>query len=708
MNQPDNLNLLPLNISSFNKIYDYNMIYVDKTPLIHSLICRPGQYFLSRPRRFGKSLLVSLLKHLFLGNKEYFKLTWIAQNVAWQFKFHPVLIFDFNGISHDNPEQLTRMLAHAMNRQAAHYELEPLTETEPKEKLIELILTLHKTFHEKVIVLVDEYDKPIIDHLGINEKRLDIATANRDVLKSFFSTFKDNLVAEQVEFLFITGVSKFSHVSIFSDLNNLTDLTMDDRFATILGYTEFELKQYFHSWIEKWAKDKSITENSIYQTLKDLYDGFRFSSAIDKVYNPISILSALDQQKYKNYWFETATPTFLINLLDQNHFSIPKIETSVLQEKHFSSYELTNLDPTALMFQTGYITIKDVKRHDRITEFVFDFPNVEVKQSFLELIIIKYGQLSKDDYATDSLKLYHDLMHHRFGFAIQTIQDVFQRIPKLDHQSQQWFLQMFYMMIQSACPHTRTITTLGDKMIIMIESNQSTIFIAFSCSHAVKDLILELNVNPIIHPFKLSDKDLYFVGISFDHQKREITDWTDEHVNPKPVEIPASQKAFVKIIKLFLASSGDLENERKEISLWINRKNKRFIKNNTFIELVIWEDLLHSFQGERIQDYFNQEMLACDIVVALFYSKVGQFTKEEFDLAYSSLKAGQKPYYLFVGFKNAQISTRDITKNYFEVIELRETIKQNEQLYITFESIDQLILQLDAQIETCIHQLTDK
>ena len=157
-----------------------------------------------------------------------------------------------------------------------------------------------------------------------------------------------------------------------------------------------------------------------------------------------------------------------------------------------------------------------------------------------------------------------------------------------------------------------------------------------------------------------------------------------------------------------MASSGDLENERKEISLWINRKNKRFIKNNTFIELVIWEDLLHSFQGERIQDYFNQEMLACDIVVALFYSKVGQFTKEEFDLAYSSLKAGQKPYYLFVGFKNAQISTRDITKNYFEVIELRETIKQNEQLYITFESIDQLILQLDAQIETCIHQLTDK
>jgi hypothetical protein len=366
------------------------------------------------------------------------------------------------------------------------------------------------------------------------------------------------------------------------------------------------------------------------------------------------------------------------------------------------TYELTNLDPTALMFQTGYITIKDVKSHDRITEFVFDFPNVEVKQSFLELIIIKYGQLSKDDYATDSLKLYHDLMHHRFGLAIQTIQDVFQRIPKLDHQSQQWFLQMFYMMIQSTCPHTRTITTLGDKMVIMIESNQSTILIAFTCTHAVKDLMLELNVNPIIHPLKLSDKDLYFVGISFDHQKREITDWTDEHVNPKPVEIPASQKAFVKIIKLFLASSGDLENERKEISLWINRKNKRLIKNNTFIDLVIWEDLLHSFQGQRIQDYFNQEMLTCDIVIALFYSKVGQFTKEEFDLAYSRLKAGQKPYYLFVGFKITP--PRTVSQEYVEIIKLRAQIEQDEQLYITFESIDQLILQLDAQIETCIHQ----
>ncbi|KPA11373.1 ATPase AAA [Candidatus Magnetomorum sp. HK-1] len=700
MNNTSHSKSLPVNISSFDKMSDYNMIYVDKTHLIYPLVSLPGQYFLSRPRRFGKSLLVSLLKHLFLGNRKYFEHTWIVQNKQWDFKPWPVLVFDFNEISHDNPNQFKQMISNAMDRMAKAYELK-LYQTELKEKLIEFIDELHKKYNRHVIVLVDEYDKPIIDHLGGDDKRLQIALENRRILKNFFGTFKGESVASLVPFLFITGVSKFSQVSIFSELNNLTDLTMDKRFNTFLGYTSDEIRRYFHPWIEKWAMDQGITEASIYQNLKDHYDGFRFSKGPDKVYNPISILNALNIQEYKNYWFQTATPTFLINLLDNSNYSLPKIETITLIEDDFSSYEPDNLNPSALLFQTGYVTICDAQTNNNETKYRFDFPNIEVKKSFLKLLMIKYGRLSKDDNLSDHFKIYQDFIHKRFELAIQTIQDVFQRIPKFDHQTNDWFHQFFYMIIRSACPFTRTLN-ISDKMVIMIESEQSIILTAFSCIHSGAELITCLNHEQNINNLINSDKEIFIIGMNFNIQKRMIEDWTYEHINPEPVEIPEKQKSSVKIIKLFLASSSDLANERSGIGLWINRKNKLLLKNNLFIDLVVWEDLLHSFQGQRIQDYFNKEMLACDIVVALFYSKVGAFTKEEFELAYENLKIGKKPHYLFVGFKDAQISTSDITKEYLEILQLREKIQQNEQLYLSFDSMDQLILKLNDQLEKVI------
>jgi hypothetical protein len=702
MNYTNQLKPLPLNISSFNKLHDYNMIYVDKTHFIYPLVSMPGQYFLSRPRRFGKSLLVSLLKHLFLGHKDYFKGLWIDNH--WHYSPAPVLVFDFNEISHMTPMELEKGLFDALDIMAENYHV-TLSKTMLKERLTELIRKI-STQHGKVNVLVDEYDKPIIDHLGLDENRFHIAKENRSILKKFFGTFKGASIAELVPFLFITGVSKFSHVSVFSDLNNLTDLTMNPQFATLLGYTVEEITQNFHLWIEKWAINQGLTETIIYQRLKDHYDGFRFSSAPMNVYNPISILNALQFQQLKNYWFETATPTFLIHLLDKKNVLIPKIETTTLQEKHFSSYDLENLNPTALMFQTGYITIKDAQKHHDTTIYRFDFPNIEVKQSFLELLLIKYGRLSQEDYISDTFELYHDFYNHRFGIVIQTIQNVLQGIPHLENQTHEWFHQFFYMMIQSACPYTRTIN-IANKMVIMIESDKTIIFTAFSCSHSVNELMQCLNQESEVNYLKDSDKDLYLMAIHLDHQNRVIDDWTCEHVNIEPVVIPDDQKTTVKIIKLFLSCSSDLKTERKEIGLWMNRKNKGLIKKNQFIELVVWEDLLQSFQGQRIQDYFNQEMLACDIVVVLFYSKVGQFTKEEFELAYANMKAGKMPRYLFVGFKDAQISTKNITNETFEIIQLREQIKQNEQLYFIFESIDQLILKLDAQIEICIKEFSE-
>jgi len=686
------LAMLPINKSNFEEIRSRKMIYVDKTELIYQMVSMPNYYFLSRPRRFGKSLLVSTLKHLYSGHHQYFKNLWLDQHGKWEWKEWPILIMDFNGISSSTPEAFTRGLNASLDRNAQKYQI-TLNQIDLKEKFTELIFKLHQQTSSKIVILMDEYDKPIIDHIPDD---IDIAKANRKKMKEFFGVFKENETEALIEFLFITGVSKFSQVSIFSELNNLTDLTMDKRFSSLLGYTEEELKIYFHPWIHQWALDQDLNESTIYKHLKDHYDGFRFSKATKKVYNPISILYALQHQEYNNYWFKTATPTFLINLLIKQYFSLPKISTITLREHHFNSFEPDNLNPNALLFQTGYITISDVQTNYNLTEYKFDFPNIEVRTSFLQLLMIKYARLSNDDNLSDHLNLYQDFTHKRFAIVIQSIQNIINLIPEFDNQTHEWFHQFFYLMIRSACPFTRTVD-IANKMVIMIDSDQCIIYIAFSCLHSAEELITCLNHEHEINKLKHQDKELYIMGVHFDHEQRTISDWTYEHVNPAPVVIPEIQKSSVNVIRLFLASSDDLMNERKEIALWINRKNKQLLKNNIFIELVIWEELLHSFQGRRIQDYFNQEMLTCDIVVALFYIKVGEFTKEEFELAYSSLKSGKKPHYLFVGFKTTPPAT--VNDDYINIIQLRAQIQQNEQLYFSFDSLDSLILKLESQFE---------
>jgi len=685
---------LPINISSFELLTQNNMLYVDKTKMIYNFISTTGRYFLSRPRRFGKTLLISLMRFLFMGKKEYFENLWIGKNNRWDFKPFPLILLDFNGITNDTPEEFKLMLGNALDKISKKYEIS-LKETILKEKFIELVLELNKKYDSKVVILIDEYDKPIIDHLGAGDEHLDIAIKNRKILKSFYGTMKENSVDNAIYFLFITGVSKFSHTSIFSELNNLTDMTMDKEYASLLGYTDNEITQYFQEWITKWHTDKGIPESTIIENLRKHYDGFRFSAAPQRVYNPISILHSLRHQDYCNYWFETATPTFLINLLVKKNFYLPKIESLTLYKSAFTTYELESLDPLALMFQTGYLTIKDV-RQDNV--FNFDFPNIEVKQAFLKLLMDKYARVSQNG-KFDQFNIYDHFVNKRFKIAIHHFQSIFDTIPYSHEQDFMWFHRFFYIMFRNACTESRTLDT-QDKIIVQIETEQSIITAGFSCKVKSEELMQCLLKNN--YTVSDNDKEIYYLSIYFDTNTRRITQWEQDCIMPELLISPKNLTEPVKIIKIFLASSDDLQEERKALSLWISRKNKPLLKENMFLELVIWEDLMHSLQGQRIQDYFNKEMLDCDIVIALFYTRVGVFTKEEFDLAYDHLKDGKKPEYLFVGFK---ISPPErISSEYIEIIKLRKEIEDNEQLYISFESTDSLILKLDTQLNKIIQE----
>lgn len=367
---------LPIGIQTFSKLIEGGFIYVDKTEYIHSLFANGGQYyFLSRPRRFGKSLLVSTLKEIFSGNKELFKGLWIYDKIAW--KKHPIIHIDFLGLKYSSKKELAETLDYLVEENAGAHRLK-LQEKSYDKKFKELIIRLSQK--NRVVVLIDEYDKPIIDFVD-NEK---LALENRDILRSFYSTIKG--ADEYLQFAFFTGVSKFSRVSVFSGLNNLNDITMDERYATMLGYTQGELESYFQGRIEQMAAGWGISQGELLAKIREWYNGYSWQGK-DFVYNPFSILQFFDKKSFDNYWFSSGTPTFLVKKIKEFDIDTERFEKYETNQFLFDSYDIDRMNVFSLLFQTGYLTVKAIKETSsgsRIYEL--SYPNREVKESLNHLI----------------------------------------------------------------------------------------------------------------------------------------------------------------------------------------------------------------------------------------------------------------------------------------------------------------------------------
>jgi hypothetical protein len=489
-------------------------------------MARPSQgfYFLSRPRRFGKSLTVSTLSALFQGKRSLFAGLWISQNAEWEWNEHPVLLFDFNGISHDTPENLKKglesSLTHAGKRQGI-----PLTEELLKERFRELILALRRKTGMPVVILVDEYHKPLIDHLGKGEAGLEIAKENRDILKYFFGVIKDGEVSSAVRFVFLTGVSKFSRVSIFSELNNLADLTMNRHYAEFLGYTPAEMETGFGGHIERFAEETGKTAEEIRNGLRTRYDGYRFSEMDARVYNPFSVLKSLDEMAFKNYWFETGTPTFLVGLLREKQWNIPKIENFQATEAVFSVYELERLQPEALLFQTGYVTITDVEEG----LYTFDYPNQEVKTAFLEMLFHDYaGEISE---GSRFRLLSRHLRREDFPSFIETMRAIYASIPYAleTKRDEAYFHTLFYLMLSASGLDVRTEVLTCDGRIDMVALFPDKVYIIeFKCHQGAEAGLRQIREKGYALPYQGEGKQVILVGIGFDTEKRNISDWAWE------------------------------------------------------------------------------------------------------------------------------------------------------------------------------------
>jgi hypothetical protein len=373
---------LPTDVSTFSKMIAGNYVYVDKTEYIYNLVKEGASnyYFLSRPRRFGRTLLISTLYELFSGKKELFKNLWIAHS-DYKWVEYPVIRLDFSAIAHRSVADLERSTLFHLHRIADSYGI-TLPGTSLQKSLVEdtfytLIVELSKI--NLVVLLIDEYDKPILDHLRVMEE----AVAHRNFLKSLYDVLKG--LDAYLRCIFITGVSKFAKTSILSGINGINDISLKPEAASLLGYTQEEITHNFAEYIQTFTQNKNINAHTFLEKLCTWYNGYRFTKEEIKVYNPFSVLYCLKDQKFSNYWFEHGTPSFLINLLKAQPHSLENIEPLEISSSSLESFDLEKISLIPQLLQAGYLTFSSYNANKQ--KYTLGFPNYEVEESFKKYLV---------------------------------------------------------------------------------------------------------------------------------------------------------------------------------------------------------------------------------------------------------------------------------------------------------------------------------
>lgn len=517
---------LPLGSQNFKEIIEENNLYVDKTNEILKLVKGNGKYFfLARPRRFGKSLLVTTLEQIFLGNKELFKGLFIYDKI--DFKKYPVIKISLNGLNYaDGVDGFKKSLFNNVKSIYNDNNLEIQTDNY-KDAFIELIKELSKT--EKVVLLIDEYDKPITEFIDDITK----ASEMRLILRDFYEVIKFS--DEYLHFVFLTGVSKFSKVSIFSTLNNLTDITMEENYSKIVGIDEEQLYTYFAERITLLAEKKKVTEEYLKEVLKKMYNGYSWDGK-NFIYNPYSLLLLFNSQEIKKYWFNTGTPTFVSKLIKTFDIDIKELENCVLREEDFDSYDIDNINPYALLFQTGYLTIKEVIEYDiENREYVLSFPNKEVKDALLNSLLNSFNnnQPTKISINRIILALKNKNLKEFFNILIT----FFDTIPNQIHpekgntvkNKEYYYHTIFHVLFSLIGMDIKSeISTSKGFVDSVVETDKYIYIFEFKLEKNSKIAIDQIKNKKYFESYLSSKKEIILVGVSFDMKERNIKEWKDE------------------------------------------------------------------------------------------------------------------------------------------------------------------------------------
>lgn len=424
------MNRLPIGIQDFAKLRKKNYFYADKTRYIFELIDGVGYYFLSRPRRFGKSLLLSTLSELFSGNQALFKGLWIEDKIEWE--KYPVIHLSFANSDYKEIG-LKNYLLESLQQVASLYQID-LKHNSPGFALDELVKSLYQKYARSVVLLIDEYDKPIIDFLS--KDKIHIAHENREMMKMFYSPIKN--LDPYLRFFLLTGVSKFSKVSIFSDLNNLKDLTLDAKFSALVGYTEQEIFTYFDEILENIAQTQHISKEALIQNMREWYNGYSFMGT-ERIYNPFSILNFLNDGIFNNYWFETGTPTFLTKLMAEGgYYDMNDIETDLFS---LGNFNIEQIHPIVVLFQTGFLTIKEQLELDIVK---LGYPNREVKNTMIKLLLAEFAASDSTETNNLMIKIKRSFENHQLEELFVYFNALFAKIP---HQIFEEKLESYYQAV---------------------------------------------------------------------------------------------------------------------------------------------------------------------------------------------------------------------------------------------------------------------
>jgi Predicted AAA-ATPase/PD-(D/E)XK nuclease superfamily len=431
------LKRLPVDISTFSELRRSGYVYVDKTEYAYKMITGGRRFFLSRPRRFGKSLLVSTLKEILTAqNKQLFDDLWINKS-DYHWQEYGIINLDFSKLSIATLDNLENGLQHTLIKIAEFYAIDVNISNYSITLLDDLVDALYKKFG-RVAILVDEYDSPILKTLHDEE----LAKKVRDKIQQFFTTIKG--LDEQIQFVFITGVSSFAKAGLFSGINNLQILTLNKQFAEICGYTDQEVDQYFTEHMHTWAKQEDIPYEKLRQQIKTWYNGYHFGNRVTAVYNPFSIMNALHIQEFKNFWFQSGTPTFLVEILKKEcvQFDPEKLETT---ENALGIFNVGNIPLIPLMFQSGYLTIVDYDPEIEI--YKLDYPNLEVKKSFQKYLLEVFAHINPTQAELLSAKLKAAFSKTDIEEAITLIKQLFAHIPYQIHSKEEKFYHALLTMI---------------------------------------------------------------------------------------------------------------------------------------------------------------------------------------------------------------------------------------------------------------------
>ncbi len=514
--------LYPLGIQTFSEIRRRDMLYVDKTEYVYRMASSGKFFFLSRPRRFGKSLLVSTFQSYFEGRKELFKGLAI-EKLEHEWTEYPVLHFDMSGGKHLDKEQLNRYLLSVLTENENRFGIKA-DAIDPNIRLMNLIKSLYQQTGKQVVVLIDEYDAPLLDVAHQDDNLIEL----RYIMRNFYSPLK--LSEPYLRFVFLTGITKFSQLSIFSELNNIKNISMDEPYSGICGITKDELLTQMSEDIDALAKKMSLTREETIEKLKENYDGYHFTWPSPDVFNPFSLLNCFADGKTKAYWFGSGTPTYLINMLRKFNVLPTRITKMYAKASSFDAPTENMTTITPLLYQSGYLTIKDYEPMSEI--YTLDIPNKEIKVGLFESLLPNYleGIFAEAGDVTIA-RMSVLIRQNDMDGAIRLLQTFFETVPYCNNTNYEGHYQQVLFIIFSLLTHFLVdveIHTPNGRVDIVMLTHTHLYIIELKLNKDAKTAMQQINLKDYAQRFALCGKPVIKVGINFNAKSGQIEDWMIE------------------------------------------------------------------------------------------------------------------------------------------------------------------------------------